>query len=68
MNRLALASVELGLAMPSNGGFIIWTKRSFGPGLAFCVSMGSWFNSLVNFNCRFPSFDFFTTIIIIIIN
>lgn len=45
---MALASVELGLAMPSNEGFIAWVKKAFGPGVAFCVSLGCWFNDIVN--------------------
>jgi len=44
----ALLTAELSTAMPENGGYVIWTKRAFGPLLGFQSAYWGWVSSLAD--------------------
>lgn len=45
---VALAMSELAAAMPDEGGYVVWTRRAFGPFWAFQVGWWSWLDSFVD--------------------
>ncbi|MFO1019504.1 MAG: APC family permease [Planctomycetales bacterium] len=45
---MALVCAELGTAIPEEGGYYAWTRRTSGPFLAFCQGWWSWLFTVVD--------------------
>jgi amino acid transporter len=45
---VALAMSELAAALPTEGGYVAWTRRAFGPFWSFQVGWWSWIDSFVD--------------------
>jgi APA family basic amino acid/polyamine antiporter len=41
----AISVAELGAAMPSAGGFYVYSRRAFGPGMGFAVGWADWLSN-----------------------